>query len=759
MKTLLKNLILILIWICLPAISFAQVLYSPSAAEKSFPALVPYPQRISIDSFGKYVIKERSIFMNYLETHSLSPNQPSYQVPFPASDLKTELLSRYDTLIGKEGYHLRINESGVSLKANTHTGLLRGFQTLRQIVQQSENATLSLQFVSITDYPAFQWRGMLLDCCRHFMEKDFVLRYIDLLAFYKMNVFHWHLTEDQGWRIQIDQYPLLTEVGAWRREADGTLYGGFYNKEEIREVVAYAAARGITVVPEIEMPGHALAALAAYPSMSCTGGPFEVPTTWGVFKDIYCAGNDSVFIFLKNILDEVLELFPSEYIHIGGDEAPKYRWENCPKCQKRMADNHLKDGHELQSWFIKQIAVYLESKGRKLIGWDEIIEGGLVEGVTIQSWQGFEGAKHAAETGNNAVVSPTSHAYFDYPIHKITLSKVYEFDPVPPGLHPDLHHHILGGECNIWTERAPQHLVDQKVFPRLLAMSEVLWTYPEKSTERVYRADTSEGARDYHAFRERVRKHYPILAALGVDYGLEEGGLKIVAVASESSITVSMIPEQDNITIRYGLWNDSTELKYHYKDPIVISDSLTLHTAAYIGDKRVSQVYTRRFNLHPGLGAHYTLSMKPGSTYNKNPKTTLTDGIRGTTDFHDGLWLGFWEKDLSVHFRFSEPRNISEVRVGFMQSNPSWIFLPTKMHVTIKPQGLFRKKLRYTATTSTPKDAVMVLEDFVVRTGKPITAKSIHISIENPGKCPDWHPGAGSPTWIFIDEIELRIND
>jgi hexosaminidase len=244
-----------------------------------------------------------------------------------------------------------------------------------------------------------------------------------------------------------------------------------------------------------------------------------------------------------------------------------------------------------------------------------------------------------------------------------------------------------------------------------------------------------------------------------VDYGLEEGGLKIVTDATASKISVALIPEQDNITIRYGLWNDSTELAHPYMEPLFITDSLTLHAAAFIGEKRVSQVYTRRFKLHSGVGKPYTLSMKPGSTYNKTPKTTLTDGIRGTTDFHDGLWLGFWEKDLSVHFRFSEPKTISEVKVGFMQSNPSWIFLPTEMKVSIKPKGLFSKKLQYTATTSTPKDAVMVLEDFVISTGKPITAKSIHIYIENPGKCPEWHPGAGSPTWIFIDEIELRIND
>ncbi len=643
---------------------------------------------------------------------------------------------------GYEGYELQIKPEGVFISSPTSAGLFYGFQTLKQIILQTEKenrtAGLNLPCLTIKDHPVFLWRGMLLDCSRHFMEKEFILRYIDLLALYKMNRFHWHLTDDQGWRIQIDKYPELTKVGAWRKGDDGLIYGGFYTKDDIREVVAYAAERHIVVVPEIEMPGHALAALASYPGLSCTGGPFEVPTTWGVFKDIYCAGNDSVFVFLKDVLDEVIELFPSPWIHIGGDESPKYRWENCDRCKSRMEAYRLKDGHALQSWFIGEITKFLASRNRILIGWDEITEGGLHPGVVVQSWQGFEGAIHATEKGCQSIVSPTSHAYFDYPISKTTLEKVYSFNPVPAKLDPALHYMILGGECNIWTERASQEVIDQKVFPRILAMAEVLWTAPE--------------ARDFPAFRKRVRSQYPMLTGLGVEYGLEEGGLKIVTEKVAEGLQITMIPEQDNLTIRYTTGSD---VWIPYTAPLLVRDSLTLQAAAYIGNNRVSEIYTRRYNLHNGVGLPYHLSLKPGGTYNKNPQTTLTDGIRGTQDFHDGLWLGFWEKNVAVDFNFQEEREIQEIRVGCMQSNPSWIFLPAEIEIVMKPKGLFRKPVIMSAVSSLPKESVYILHDFTFRPDKPVKVKKLEIRIDNPGKCPPWHPGAGSPTWVFLDEIEI----
>jgi hexosaminidase len=339
------------------------------------------------------------------------------------------------------------------------------------------------------------------------MTVDFIKRYIDLLSFHKFNRFHWHLTEDQGWRLEIEKYPRLMEIGAWRDQPDGTRYGGYYTKAEVHEVVEYARERHVVIVPEIEMPGHALAALASYPELSCSGGPFAVTANWGIFEDVFCAGKDSTFSFLEDVLTEVIELFPDEYVHIGGDECPKSRWKSCAHCQQRMADEGLKDEDALQSYFVRWVADFLRRKGRKAIGWDEIVDGGLTSGTVVQSWRGVDGAVEAAKLGYDTILSPASHCYLDYDLHTIDLKKVYSFDPVPTGLSEGKRHHVLGGECSMWTERAPQDVVDRKAFPRLVAMAECLWSQLE--------------TKDFSDFRYRLQHHYEHLRELGVDYGAE----------------------------------------------------------------------------------------------------------------------------------------------------------------------------------------------------------------------------------------------
>ncbi|MBK9592135.1 MAG: beta-N-acetylhexosaminidase [Crocinitomicaceae bacterium] len=327
-----------------------------------------------------------------------------------------------------EAYRLIISPEKLQITALTSTGIMRGIQTVRQLFipafhSGEKRQAWYLPCLKIEDKPAFEHRGLMLDVCRHFFEKEVIFEYLDLMAFYKMNILHFHLTEDQGWRIQIDKYPLLNTISSYRKEKDGTIYGGFYTKEDLKEIVAYAKERHIVVIPEIELPGHAQAALAAYPEYSCNGGPIEVVNDWGVFKEIYCAGNDSTFKFLEDVLTEVMEIFPSEYIHIGGDEAPKFRWEHCAKCQQRMKDEGLKDEHELQSYFIQRIEKFLNSKGRKLIGWDEILEGGLSENASVQSWRGMDGGLAAAQQKHYVVMSPTSHCYIDYGLDAIDLKK------------------------------------------------------------------------------------------------------------------------------------------------------------------------------------------------------------------------------------------------------------------------------------------------------------------------------------------------
>ena len=419
---------------------------------------------------------------------------------------------------GKDGsYRLSVAESGVSVCAASARGLFYGLQSLLQLLGSSHlpHTELTLPQLQIADSPRFAWRGMHLDVSRHFFPVAFVEKYIDLLAFHKMNMFHWHLTDDQGWRIEIERYPRLTEIGAWRLESDGRRYGGFYTQAEIRRIVQYAAERFVTVVPEIELPGHASAALAAYPEYSCTAGPFPVATTWGVFDDVYCVGQDATFAFLENVLDEVATLFRGEYIHIGGDECPKVRWRAHDLCQKRKKDIGLKDEDDLQSYFVSRIARHLRSLGKRVVGWDEILDGGAPEGATIMAWRGVEKGVEAARAGHAVVMCPMSHCYFDHyqsldgepkAIGGHTpLEKVCGFEPVPAGLPADLSQQIVGAQGNVWTEYMPdERHVEYMVFPRLCALAEVLWTPPDR--------------RSPSAFLKRLRPHLDRLERWPVNY-------------------------------------------------------------------------------------------------------------------------------------------------------------------------------------------------------------------------------------------------
>jgi hexosaminidase len=418
------------------------------------------------------------------------------------------LMIRSDSIVQPGTYWLYSDKTGTTITAIDNLGIFYGIQSLLQLIRKNGNRA-ELNATQIQgDYPNFRYRGMHLDVCRHFFPVNFVKKYIDLMAIHKMNYFHWHLTEDQGWRIEIKKYPKLTEVGAWRngsmvgpysdQKFDNIRYGGYYTQEEIKEVVKYAAERHIQVIPEIEMPGHALAALAAYPEYSCTGGPFEVAKGWGVFDDVYCP-KEETFAFLEDILDEVCELFPAQYIHIGGDECPKTRWKSCPNCQKRIREQGLKDEHELQSYFIQRIEKYLNAKGKKIIGWDEILEGGLAPNATVMSWRGTEGGIAAAKLMHDVIMTPGSHCYFDhYQAKKETephaiggftpLEKVFEFKPVPSELNNQLATYIIGAQANVWTEymTTTEH-VEYMVIPRISALAEVLWTGPGQSNYKDFK--------------------------------------------------------------------------------------------------------------------------------------------------------------------------------------------------------------------------------------------------------------------------------
>ena len=433
----------------------------------------------------------------------------------------------------EEGYGITIHDAGVTIEGKTAAGVFYGIQTLRKSMPIVKDAkVIELPAVQITDAPRFGYRGMMLDVSRHFFSVEFVKQYIDLIALHNMNVLHWHLTDDQGWRVEIKKYPRLTEIGSQRSETvigrnsqvyDGTPYGGYYTQEQMREIVEYARQRYIEVIPEIDMPGHMLAVLAAYPNLGCTGGPYEVGTSWGVFDDILCAGKEETFQFVQDVLDEVMDIFPSKYIHIGGDEAPRTQWKKCELCQKRIKEEGIKGDDKmsaeakLQGYFAKRVEKYLSSKGRKLIGWDELLDSDVEKSAAIMSWRGMEGGLKASSLGHDVVMTPTDHVYFDHyqveetwnePLNiccTLTMEQVYKFEPAPDTLSDEAKKHILGAQANLWTEYITcENLAEYMVLPRMGALAESQWMQPDK--------------KNYQNFVERAAHLCEIYDLYGITY-------------------------------------------------------------------------------------------------------------------------------------------------------------------------------------------------------------------------------------------------
>ena len=512
--------------------------------------------------------------------------------------------------LGGEGYRLIVEPKQILLQAAHPEGLFYGVQTLRQLMPpEIEKGPLcskriDIPCVKITDWPRYRWRGMHLDVSRHFFHKEFIKRYIDLIALHKMNVFHWHLTDDQGWRIEIKKYPRLTKVGAWRvnrehktwkerepqKPGEQATYGGYYTQKDIREIVAYAQSRFVTIVPEIEMPGHALAALASYPQLSCTGGPFTV-LPGGYYPNpnkVFCAGKEETFAFLQDVLSEVIDLFPGKYIHIGGDEVNKTSWKNCPLCQQRIKDEGLKDEDELQSYFIKRIEKFLNAKGKILIGWDEILEGGLAPNAVVMSWRGMEGGMAAAKAGHDVVMTPTSFCYFDsYQAREgeppgiggyLPLEKVYDFEPTPADLDAEKAHHILGAQGNVWTEYipTPEH-VEYMALPRMSALSEVLWS--------------PQAQRTWADFRSRMVRFYQRLAEMDVHFRVPPPeGLQRYLVITDTTHLALHKPVPFAV-IKYTVdGTEPTQLSPTSTEPLRIDQPLTLKARTFLPNGFMSSV-------------------------------------------------------------------------------------------------------------------------------------------------------------------------
>jgi hexosaminidase len=672
-----------------------------------------------------------------------------------------------DKSLGTEGYYLRVQPGKLTLQAPAANGIFYGIQTILQLLPieiwgsgAAAGITLEIPAVEIKDAPRYPWRGMHLDVARHFFPKEFVKKYIDYLAMYKFNTFHWHLTEDQGWRIEIEKYPRLTEISAWRKESwgDGKPHGGFFTREEIKEIVAYASERYITIVPEIEMPGHSQAALAAYPELSCTGGPFEVDTRWGIREDIYCAGNEKTFEFLENVLSEVVELFPGEFVHIGGDEAPKARWQKCERCQARMKAEGLEDENQLQAYLIKRIEKFLNARGKRLIGWDEILEGGLAPNAAVMSWRGMEGGIEAAKQNHDVVMTPTSHCYFDYyqghPDYEpraiggyLPVSMVYALEPTPEDLPAHQEKHILGGQGNVWTEyiAEPRH-VEYMVFPRMAALGETVWSSP--------------GLRDWNSFQQRLLTHFDRYEKMGV--GFARSALFVIPAASfdpqKKKITVTLDTEIDALDIRYTLDGGIPTLESpQYKTPIILDRSASIKAAAFREGATTpsAAVMTYDIQLHKAFAKKVTVTPAPAEWTAAGGEHGFTDGIRGSKNFRDGHWQGFEGQDFEAVIHLDQMTPVSSIAAGFLQKPGSRVFFPTRVEFYLSTGGENFEKIGETRGDPPPDNNEITIKDFAVECSSR-TARYVKILAKNPGPCPQWHIAAGQNAWLFVDELIVK---
>ena len=502
--------------------------------------VIPLPQEVTLTQKGAFVLTGATPIV-YPEGDEQLKNDAQFLSDYIAdvtalrltttsAKVKNAITLRLNKKVqGKEGYVITVDKKGVVIEGATAAGVFYGVQTLRKSIPVDKSLTeVTLPAVVVKDAPRFGYRGVMLDCARHYFPVKFVKQFIDLIAMHNMNVFHWHLTDDQGWRIEVKKYPDLAKIGSVREKTvlghnsdvfDDTPYGGYYTQEEAREIVKYAADRFITVIPEIDMPGHMIAALAAYPDMGCTGGPYKVSPIWGIMPDVLCLGNEKTYQFCEDVLSEMMDIFPSEYIHLGGDETPNVRWKECPKCKALMAKENLTPG-KLQGYFTNRIEKFVNSKGRRIIGWDEILDGDINQSATIMSWRGTAPGARGAKMGHDVIMSPSSHVYFDYyqtrqgesqweePLligGNLPIERTYSLEPVPEGADAETARHIIGVQGNLWTEYiAGPSLAEYQVLPRMGALSEVQWR--------------PQGQKDFENYKMRQTKMLKLYDAYGLVY-------------------------------------------------------------------------------------------------------------------------------------------------------------------------------------------------------------------------------------------------
>ncbi|MFZ1263985.1 MAG: family 20 glycosylhydrolase [Chitinophagaceae bacterium] len=667
-------------------------------------------------------------------------------------------------------YHLVVDSKGVYIAGDNEAGVFYGIQTLIQLLPipdakvNTRPKKLTIPYVSVEDAPRFAYRGLHLDVSRHFFPVSFIKTYIDYIALHKMNYFHWHLTDDQGWRIEIKKYPRLTSVGGWR---DGTIigrypgtgndnihYGGFYTQEEIKEVVAYASKRYITVIPEIEMPGHSMAALAAYPQLGTTpDSVYKVSQTWGI-NDVFnnvLNPSEYTFNFLQDVLDEVMNLFPAPYIHIGGDECSKRWWHESPFCQQLMKEKGIKDEHALQSYFIQRIEKYVNSKSKKIIGWDEILEGGLAPNATVMSWRGEQGGIDAAKQNHAVIMTPGNPVYFDHTQSdnedSVTIGgynpieKVYAYEPIPKELNEEQAKYVLGAQANMWTEYMGNiRKVEYMLFPRLGALSEVLWSPKEKKNWQDFQIRLQQQFSRYDLWKVNYSKAYFDLKA------------KVLPADDNSGVQWNLESKIKNSQIRY--MNEISPL-LDYSKPVVVKKSHNYSATLYSKSNQPLSTISQKFLFNKATGKKITLTFPASDKYPGDGAFTLVNGVQNEKGFaRSKEFIGFSGADCEALIDLGSSQSISMVVVNLLRRNSSWIWRPQTAEVFGSGDGQNWHSLKLTDDFEERKDG----------TGKgkmtlsfPATVtRYIKVLVTNWGTIPEGSPGAGNKAWLFVDEIEVN---
>ena len=750
--------------------------------------VVPLPQEVSLNAEAPFRLN-RNTLIAYPEGNDLLKRNAEFLAEYIGQAtgfvLPTQGLAegkepaKHSIVLGlsadianKEGYVLDVQADNVFLNGQTPNGVFYGIQTLRKAIPAQTTATdILLPAGVINDEPRFPYRGLHLDVSRHFFPLEFIKEYIDLLALHNMNTFHWHLTDDQGWRIEIKRYPKLTEVGAMRNRTvigknsgkyDNTPYGGFYTQEEAREIVEYARERYIDVIPEVDLPGHMLAALAAYPELGCTGGPYEVCPEWGIFEDVLCIGNDKTFEFLEGVMEEIIDIFPSRYIHIGGDECPRTRWQSCPKCQARIkaeglkADKNHTAEDRLQSYCMTRIEKFLNAHGRQIIGWDEILDGDVAPNATVMSWRGMEGGVKAAQLGHDVIMVPTSYAYLDYyqtddltdePFGiggYVPVEKVYSLEPVPATLTAEQAKHILGAQANLWTEYilTPEH-AEYMILPRIAALCEVQWTQPEK--------------KDFQDFAKRLVSLMKLYQRDGLNYAKHIFNLKAAFTPDAANKTINVtLGTVDDAPIYYTLdgTEPTTASTLYDGQPVTISQTAGFCAVA-IRPEGNSKVVKRDIDFNKATLCPITLTgQQPAANYAYDGAITLVDGMKGSNSYTNGAWLGFIGGDVTAVIDLGAPTEIQHVAINANISMDNWIMGCKGLEVAVSDDNeTFRpvSSMVFPDETDLHKNDIETYE----ASFNPVEARYVKVTARPFAALPKGHDGAGKAPYLFIDEISI----